>query len=114
MKDALRDKLEELEKENKTLRRELNIMENDDMTRFSEVKIEEHLKNVLTQKNNKIEMLENELLEKEFNSKELTEKNEELSQSLKQNQKNIKDLQIQYDQLLEKKNKLKVTFNSKI
>ena len=40
------------------------------MTRFSESKIYEHLKNVLIQKNNKIELLENEVLEKELEMKE--------------------------------------------
>lgn len=111
MLDTLRDKIEELQDLIQKQNKELNVMENDDMARFSEAKIEEHLKNVLTQKNNKIEMLENELIEKQFNLKDFADKNEKLNQGLKQMQKNIKDLQLQYDQLLGKKNKLKVDFN---
>lgn len=78
------------------------------MTRFSESKIDEHLKNVLIQKNNKIEVLENEVLEKELEAKETGDQMTDLRDQLGQKEQHLKDLTMRYHQSSLKKEKLKV------
>lgn len=78
------------------------------MARFSESKIDEHLKNVLIQKNNKIEVLENEVLEKDLEAKELSEQMGGLRDQLGQKEQALKDLATRYHQISLKREKLKV------
>jgi uncharacterized protein involved in exopolysaccharide biosynthesis len=78
------------------------------MTRFADSKIDEHLKNVLIQKNNKIELLENEVLEKELDGKELLDKIGNLEGEVKLQKQNYKDLTNKFQQASQKKEKLKV------
>ena len=77
------------------------------MDQFSNSKIDEHLKNVLIQKNNKIEMLEDELLEQESIFKEKDEQLRNYKADIFLREENYKDLSVRYEQCTFKKNKLK-------
>lgn len=94
--------------ENQQMKSQIRELEELDMTRFSESKIDEHLKNVLIQKNNKIELLENEVLEKDLEIKEQQEQTGTLKENLLQKEQTFQDLSVRYHQSSQKKEKLKV------
>ena len=94
--------------ENQQLKSQIKELEEQDMARFSESKIDEHLKNVLIQKNNKIELLENEVLEKELDMKEQAGEVAKLRADLAEKKQIYKDLAAKYQQSSQKKEKLKV------
>lgn len=93
--------------ENKQLKTEIEKLQQEEMQKFSEINIDEHIKTVLTQKNNKIENMQALLLDKEKSQMFQQQKLKEIKQELILKQNNLSELKDKYKISLEQKNKYK-------